>query len=249
MDLLVPLYCPQETHYNELASLYLTDSDTAIKQLFHFREIGDHNDSTFSSSALFIFFLTYIMIACLTNGLSVPAGMFVPSLLSGSAFGRLVGHLLHKFDNSRGTFADSGTYALMGAAAITGGVTRMTISLTVMILEATGDMQYVLPLMLVVMAARLAGNVFTEGLYDIHIHSRYLHFLDEDESITHLYDLYDITVKDIMTNKPICFNEVLRVGDVYDVLRSCKHHLFPISKQSIHILTVVYINRLYRLYL
>jgi H+/Cl- antiporter ClcA len=34
---LVPLYCPQETHYNELASLYLTDSDTAIKQLFHFR--------------------------------------------------------------------------------------------------------------------------------------------------------------------------------------------------------------------
>ena len=39
----------------------------------------------------------------------------------------------------------------------------MTISLTVMILEATGDMQYVLPLMLTVMAARLVGNVFTEG--------------------------------------------------------------------------------------
>jgi H+/Cl- antiporter ClcA len=47
--------------------------------------------------------------------------------------------------------------------AITGGIARMTISLTVMILEATGDMQYVLPLMLTVMAARLVGNVFTEG--------------------------------------------------------------------------------------
>lgn len=48
-------------------------------------------------------------------------------------------------------------------SAITGGIARMTISLTVMILEATGDMQYVLPLMLTVMAARLVGNVFTEG--------------------------------------------------------------------------------------
>ena len=51
----------------------------------------------------------------------------------------------------------------MFTTAITGGIARMTISLTVMILEATGDMQYVLPLMLTVMAARLVGNVFTEG--------------------------------------------------------------------------------------
>ena len=58
---LVPLYCSKETHYNELASLFLTDSDTAIRQLFHFREIGDHNDSTFSSVALFCFFIPYVM--------------------------------------------------------------------------------------------------------------------------------------------------------------------------------------------
>lgn len=120
VDQLVPFYCPQETHYNELASLFLTDSDTAIKQLFHFREIGDHNDSTFSSSVLFLFVIPYIIMACVTCGAAVPAGMFVPSLLSGASFGRLVGHLLHKLDKARGTFADSGTYALMGAAAITG---------------------------------------------------------------------------------------------------------------------------------
>jgi chloride channel 7 len=83
--------------------------------------------------------------------------------MSGAAFGRLVGHILHKLDNTRGTFADSGTYALMGAAAITSGIARMTISLTVMVLEATGDMQYVLPLMLTVMSARFIGNIFTEG--------------------------------------------------------------------------------------
>lgn len=91
-------------------------------------------------------------------------------------------------------------------------------------------MQYVLPLMLTVMSARLAGNVFTEGLYDIHIHSRHLHFLDEDESITHLSELYDITVSDIMTRRPICLKQVVRVGEVFDMLRKVKHHLFPVGK-------------------
>ena len=38
-----------------------------------------------------------------------------------------------------------------------------------MLLEATGDMQYVLPLMLSLMAARWAGNMFNDGLYDVHI--------------------------------------------------------------------------------
>lgn len=42
-------------------------------------------------------------------------------------------------------------------------------------------MQYVLPLMLTVMSARLIGNIFIDGLYDIHIHTRQLNFLDEDE--------------------------------------------------------------------
>jgi chloride channel 7 len=98
------------------------------------------------------------MTACITCGLAIPAGMFVPSLLSGAAFGRLIGHCLHNLDNTRGTFADAGTYALMGSAAITSGITRMTISLTVMILEGTGDMQYVLPLMLTILTAKLVGG-------------------------------------------------------------------------------------------
>ena len=110
---LVPLYCPKMTHYNELASLYLVDSDTAVKQLFHFKETGGTIDSTLSSMALIYFFVPYILIACITCGLSIPSGMFVPSLLSGAAFGRLIGHLLHGIDKTRGTFADAGTYALM----------------------------------------------------------------------------------------------------------------------------------------
>jgi hypothetical protein len=136
-----------------------------------------------------------------------------PSLLAGATLGRLFGTLLHSYDDASGTFADAGTYALVGAAAVLGGMARMTISISVILLEvlrddvcririgrlnhyevtavcgrsrsisvilleATGDMQYVLPLMLVVMAARFAGNSFNIGLYDKQIELKRIPFLE-----------------------------------------------------------------------
>ena len=66
---------------------------------------------------------------------TVPSGLFVPSLLSGAALGRLLGNLASKFSTD---LAFSNTYALIGAAAVLGGMARMTISLTVILLECTG---------------------------------------------------------------------------------------------------------------
>ena len=66
--------------------------------------------------------------------IAVPSGLFVSSLSSGAAFGTLCGHLLHKFNHTLETFAGSGTNALMGTAAVLGGMTRITISLTVILL-------------------------------------------------------------------------------------------------------------------
>jgi chloride channel 7 len=206
--------------------LILTDADTAIKQLFHFRESGANDASTFSSAALFLFFLPYITLATITYGIAVPSGLFVPSLLSGAAFGRLCGHLLHKLDHTNGTFADSGTYALMGAAAVLGGMARMTISLTVILLEATGDMQYVLPLMLTLMAARFTGNVFNEGLYDIHIHLKDIPFMEAE--VPPVAERHEIVAGQVMSTEVKCLRPVERAGVVYDLLRSCSHGTFPI---------------------
>jgi chloride channel 7 len=227
VDSLVPFRCVPGKEYNEVASLIFTEADTAIKQLFHFREAGANSNSTFSSGALFVFFVPYIVMATITYGIAVPSGLFVPSLLSGAAFGRLVGHLLHKLDpHIGGTFADSGTYALIGAAAALGGMARMTISLTVILLEATGDMQYVMPLMLTVMAARFTGNVFNEGLYDIHIKLKNIPFLDAD--VPPIAERNEIVAGQVMSAEVKCLRPVERAGVVYDLLHSCEHGTFPI---------------------
>jgi len=230
VDALVPFKCKAGQEYNEVASLIFTDADTAIKQLFHFREAGIDDASTFSSAALFLFFIPYISLATIVYGIAVPSGLFVPSLLSGAAFGRLCGHLLHKLDHTSGTFADSGTYALMGAAAVLGGMARMTISLTVILLEATGDMQYVLPLMFTLMCARFTGNVFNEGLYDIHIKLKKISFLDPE--VPSIAEKYEIVAGQAMSTDVKCLQPIERAGVIYDLLCSCSHGNFPIIQTN-----------------
>ncbi len=226
VDQLVSFNCNPTTEYNQVASLFFTDADTAIRQLFHFWESGDENSVTFSSGALLVFFLPYVCLACMTYGITVPSGLFVPSLLSGATFGRLFGHLLHKLDRSNGTFADSGTYALIGAAGALGGMARMTISLTVILLEATGDTQYVLPLMLALMSARFVGNIFNEGLYDIHIHLRKFPFLDGELPL--FATKYDMTASQVMSRNVVCLQPVETVGHICDVLSETEYNCFPV---------------------
>jgi len=124
-DKLVRFRC-EEGEFNELASLIFSEPGDAIRLLFHLRK---HAFSTFS---LLIFFFLYIGVAVITYGCAVPSGLFVPSLLSGAAFGRLFGNQLHKFYPN---LALSNTYSLIGAAAVLGGMARMTISLTVILLN------------------------------------------------------------------------------------------------------------------
>ena len=107
-----------------------------------------------------------------------------------------------------------------------GGTARMTISLTVLLLEATGNMQYVLPLMLTVMAARFSGNVFNEGIYDIVIHLKHIPFLEPE--VPTIAERHEIVAGQVMSTEVKCLRPVERVGIVYDLLKSVGHGNFPI---------------------
>ena len=59
-------------------------------------------------------------------GLGVPAGLFVPSLLTGAVLGRWVGEVLSRTPEwlIPGTWAHPSVYALVGASAMLAGVGR-----------------------------------------------------------------------------------------------------------------------------
>eukprot|EP00750_Incisomonas_marina_P030790 INCI7655.6.p1 GENE.INCI7655.6~~INCI7655.6.p1 ORF type:complete len:530 (+),score=66.38 INCI7655.6:1-1590(+) len=208
------------SQYHDLATLFLSPPEMTIKELYHF-------PGQLSISALFVFMIPYIVFTCITNGLHVPGSVFIPSLLFGSALGRIAGETIHLCFPNTG-HADPGTYALIGSAACLGGISRITISLAVIMIETTGDLQYGLPLVVTLIAAQWFGNVFNDGLYDIKIHLSKNSFIHEDiPRLSHI-----LLASDVMTRRPRTLPVRCRVSEIYNLLLETEHNGFPLVSRK-----------------
>jgi chloride channel 3/4/5 len=93
------------------------------------------------------------LLMILAFGIRIPGGIFIPSMVIGCLSGRIVGILVENL----AVWANwnikiiPGVYAMVGAAATISGVTRMTVSLAVILFELTGGLTYILPLMIGIM--------------------------------------------------------------------------------------------------
>ncbi|KAF2816705.1 chloride channel-like protein 3 [Mytilinidion resinicola] len=96
----------------------------------------------------------------ITFGLKVPSGIIIPALVGGALFGRLVGQWVPTIS--------PGIFAMVGAAAFLAGVGRMTISLCVIMFELTGELEYTLPHMIAILAAKWTADALSaESVYDL----------------------------------------------------------------------------------
>ena len=99
------------------------------------------------SCSIFQYFLSL-----LASTLPVPSGIFMPVFVLGAAAGRIMGEGLvfiypAGMDPSREEFyIRPGAYAVVGAAAMCGAVTH-TVSIVVIVLELTGQLALLLPVM------------------------------------------------------------------------------------------------------
>jgi len=122
------------------------------------------------------------------------------------------------------TDINPGTFALVGAASFLGGIARMTISLTVILVESTDDITYAVPIMLCLMVAKWVGDLFNEGIYDTHIDIRHIPFLKQEPPLA----MRRYRACDVMNRPVVCFQEVESVATVYKTLTKSKHNGFPI---------------------
>ncbi len=149
------------------------------------------------------------LLATITFGLPIPAGIILPSLALGALSGRALGvtvEVIHKHFSDSIIFTTCepdvpciipGTYAIVGAAAALAGVTRLTASIVVIMFELTGALTYVLPIMVAVMLAKWIGDAISKrGIYEAWIHLNEYPYLDNkgDTKIPH------IPVLNVMTN-------------------------------------------------
>ncbi|MCJ1441209.1 MAG: hypothetical protein MMC23_001695 [Stictis urceolatum] len=104
--------------------------------------------------------LIKLFLTIITFGVKVPSGIIIPALDAGAFFGRLIGQGIGGIS--------PGIFAMVGAAAFLAGVSRMTISLCVIMFELTGELEYIVPHMIAILVAKwVADAIEASGVYDL----------------------------------------------------------------------------------
>ncbi|RUS74798.1 hypothetical protein EGW08_017444 [Elysia chlorotica] len=179
---------------------------------------GDAVNSALWKLSLALIFKMIITI--FTFGIKIPAGLFIPSMAVGAIVGRIMGVGIEQLAV---TYPDSffftnvcesqdkciitpGLYAMVGAAAALGGVTRMTVSLVVIMFELTGGLEYIVPMMAAAMTSKWVGDALgREGIYDAHIALNGYPYLDSKEEFTHTTIAADV-MRPRSENSPFVFH-------------------------------------------
>ena len=171
---------------------------------------------------LCIAFVVKSILTTITFGIKVPAGIYVPSMVVGGLMGRIVGHLIQylvftypnnaifsrcpKGGDLEGCVTP-GVYALVAAGATMCGVTRLSVTLAVILFELTGSLDHVLPFSLSVLVAKWTADALEPlSIYDL---------LTDMNS----YPLLDNKIRPIFTSE---------LGDITPILRP--HRYVDISE-------------------
>ncbi|KAF1995478.1 voltage-gated protein/chloride channel-like protein [Amniculicola lignicola CBS 123094] len=158
---------------------------------------------------LMIAFVIKALLTVITFGIKVPAGIYVPSMVVGGLAGRIVGHLVQLFALNYANFGIfgkcdpvgppgscvvPGVYAMVAAGATMTGVTRLTVTLAVILFELTGSLDHVLPFSLGILVAKWTADAIEPlSIYDLLTDMNSYPFLDNKVRPIFTTELGDIT--------------------------------------------------------
>ncbi|CAL0299181.1 unnamed protein product [Lupinus luteus] len=212
--------CPKG-HYNDLATLLLTTNDDAVKNIF-----STNTPLEYQPTSIIIFFVLYCILGLITFGIAVPSGLFLPIILMGSGYGRLLGIIMGPHTN-----IDHGLLAVLGAASLMAGSMRMTVSLCVIFLELTNNLLLLPITMIVLLIAKTVGDSFNPSIYDIILHLKGLPFMDANPEPW----MRNLTVGDLVDVKSpvITLSGVEKVSNIVDALKNTTHNGFPVMDDRV----------------
>uniref|UniRef100_A0A671N609 Chloride channel protein n=1 Tax=Sinocyclocheilus anshuiensis TaxID=1608454 RepID=A0A671N609_9TELE len=184
-----------------------------------------------------------MLITVVTFGMKVPSGLFIPSMAVGAIAGRLLGvgmeqlaYYHHDWVIFRGWCSPGadcitpGLYAMVGATACLGGVTRMTVSLVVIMFELTGGLEYIVPLMAATMTSKwVADALGREGIYEAHIRLNGYPFLEPKEEFSHKTLAMDV-MRPRRSDPPlsVIMQDGMSVEEVESLIAETSYSGFPV---------------------
>lgn len=127
------------------------------------------------------------------------------------------------------TVMHAGPYALLGAVGLLGGIQRSSVSLVVIIVEGTGKVDYLLPIIFTTVCAKWVGDHLNDGIYHTALHVKGIPFLENEPA----RGLRNKSAQDLMHEEPVCVDAHAKVRDVRDLLQTegMKCNGFPVVKE------------------
>eukprot|EP01117_Protostelium_nocturnum_P016619 TRINITY_DN6623_c0_g1_i1.p1 TRINITY_DN6623_c0_g1~~TRINITY_DN6623_c0_g1_i1.p1 ORF type:complete len:804 (-),score=233.35 TRINITY_DN6623_c0_g1_i1:12-2423(-) len=213
-------YCDEDS-FNQMAVLFIIPPEESAKLLF------SRATRLFDYVPLCLHLVLYFTMAVITSGTYVAAGLFVPMMLIGGSMGRIVGKIVAAiFDPMlQPQFPiDPSIYALVGAAAMMSGFSRITISLCVIIIELTQNTQYLLPILVAVLTAKLVGDALSRPIYEELASIKSIPILElHPPSFA-----FRVGVTEVMAKPVQCIYEKDTLNNIIRVLKTTNHNGFPV---------------------
>ena len=148
------------------------DDHSAMKHFFQDRTPPSVWRDDETGVNLLIFFIAKCVMTIISYSCPIPAGIFIPVFVAGGAFGRFFGYIVNAVIGSN----HIGVFAVVGAAALTSSVTH-TLSVAVIVFELTGDMHYMMVMLIAVVVAFAVGSSLSPSIYDALMDMKGLPFL------------------------------------------------------------------------
>ena len=165
--------------------------------------------------------MIWYLITIVTYGTALPAGLFLPGILIGCSLGRMLSLFIK---TTIGQNVLPATYAIIGAASVLAGYTRLSFSLAVIMLETTENVNLFLPVVFALFVSFAVGRLFNRSVYSFSLAMKNIPFLVETVP---KYNAH-LKASNIMSTEVSTFYKRVTVANIGRALRDEKHNGFPV---------------------
>ena len=245
-DAVFSLGCPRG-RANDVGTILLGLRDDIISELLS-------SSKDFAPASVAVALATLLATTPLACDCAFPAGLFMPTVAWGACLGSLWGVGARALVRATAGAAVAAAvfpsaYAVVGAASALAGMFRSSISLVVIVVEGTGRVGALTPLIVGVAVANLVGpKVHGESFYDAQLRAKGVPFLrhhhacaptegdvddtalptsDEKKTFENTFGARRV-VASLVAAPPRCLSPAPLVGDVVAALKNTTHNGFPV---------------------
>jgi chloride channel 7 len=210
----------EEGYYNDMAQLSLNPGHVIIRQLLRHDNVG-----YFTFKSLIAFGVYYFLFsAWCASGIALSSGFVIPMITIGALYGRIIGKII-LYITAANEYNTPGLYALLGSAAFFAGVSRLSVSLTIIMIELSGDVLLAFPLMVSIMVAKNLADSIVHPLYHEQLALKGVPYLDQPSNIEGLELL---RVSDVMTGTVVVFHEIESISTIQSIMKKYDYSSFPV---------------------